>query len=549
MVLFYESWKRNFLNPLFYFVSIGAGLAFTAFFTAFNTITAIKVSAILFLSIIFFSLLMAFITKDKQDVIEVAKRIANNGNHNLALKILVKERKRAVNNEYCLKLDLEIGTVYYSMEQYQQAVDILSEILKNDETEWTWKVYFQLAKALSHTRGYFSDEVLDAYLSCVKHRKKFDEYGKGDLKPDICLCHEISEIYRVKKKYTASNMWFRDEMLLQDAYCDIGIKNKIKDLLEKAAELANKNLAEDALRLYEEAAYLIENHISTDCDKYAMVQLEMGQLFWKGYVVPRYDLALGCFQKSIEIKRKYMSDLPKELSDLFAYVLPDMQELCKKSLDIIRELYSEFWKKRGSRSEQDVDDIRSLIDSRNAVIDKCEEVLGLFEEVFPEDSLVLAEIYRLIGEVYKWYPLDHDGCVAAAVYLEKVAKIWRKYKNDKLIQKKLASLLVDLGGTFVMQKDYETGLSYRIEALKIIRNVENVDIADIGYIEVSLKCLYEEIVQSKTVDYNSFLESNGLSTVIESVQVQPLGNGWVNVKVTLLGGEVGFIGTMSMGSR
>lgn len=549
MILFYESWKRNFSNPLFYFVSIGAGLAFTAFFTVFNTITAIKASGIVFLYIILFSLLMAFIMKDKQNVIEVAKRIDDNGNHNLALKVLVKARKRTVDSEYCLKLDLEIGSVYYSMEQYQQAVDILSEILKNDETEWTWKVYFQLAKALSHTKGYFSDEVLDAYLNCVKHRKKFDEYGKGDLKPDIGLCHEISEIYRVKKKYTESNIWFRDEMLLRDAYCDIGIKNKIKDLHKRAADFANKNLTEDALRLYEEAAYLIENHISTDCDKYAMVQLEMGQLLWKGYAVPRYDLALGCFQKSIEIKRKYMSDLPKELSDLFAYVLPDMQELCKKSLDIIRELYREFRKKRDSCSEQDRDDIQSLIDSRNAVIDKCEEILGLFEEVFPEDSLVLAEVYRLIGEAYKWLPLNHDGCVAAAVYLEKVAKIWRKYKNDKLIQKRLASLLVDLGGTFGMQKDYETGLSYRLEALRLIRNVENVDIVDIGLIEVSLKGMYEETAQSKTVDYNSFLENNGLSTVIESVQVQPLGNGWGNVKVTLLGGKGEFTCTMTMGSR
>ena len=168
MILFYESWKRNFSNPLFYFVSIGAGLAFTAFFTVFNTITAIKASGIVFLYIILFSLIMAFIMKDKQDVIEVAKKVDDNGNHNLALKILVKARKRTVDNEYCLKLDLEIGSVYYSMEQYQQAVDILREILKNDETEWTWKVYFQLAKALSHTRGYFSDEVLDAYLNCVK---------------------------------------------------------------------------------------------------------------------------------------------------------------------------------------------------------------------------------------------------------------------------------------------------------------------------------------------------------------------------------------------
>ena len=549
MILLYESWKRNLSNPLFYFVSIGAGLAFTVFFAVFNTITAITVSGIVLLSIIFFSLLMAFIMKDKQDVIEVAKRVDDKGNPNHALKILVKARKRTSDHEYGLKLDYEIGSVYCSMEQYQQAVNILREILKNDETEWTCKVYLQLAKALSHTRGYFSDEVLDAYLSCVNYRKKIDEYGKGDFRSDIYLCHEISEIYRVKKKYVESNMWFRDEMLLREAYCDIGTKNKIKDLFERAVALASKNHTEDALRLYEETAYLIEKHISINCDKYAMVQLEMGKLFWKGYVNPRYDLALECFRKSVEIKRKYMSDLSKELSDSFAYALPDIQELCKKSIDVIRGLYREFWKKRGSCSEQDAGDIQSLIDSRDVVIEKCEEVLALFEEVFPEDSLELAEIYRLIGEVYKWFPRNYNDCALGAVYLDKVAKIWRKYKNDKSVQTELARLLVDLGGIYGIQKDYETEISYRLEALKIIRNVENTDLETIGNIELSLKGAYERSVQSKTVEYDSFLENNGLSTVIESVQIQPLGNGWGNFKVKIRGAKEEYNWVMTLGSR
>lgn len=544
MILLYESWKRNLTNPLFYFVSIGAGLAFTVIFALFSKMTAIKVSVIVFLSIIFFSLLMAFIMKDKQDVIEVAKRVDDKGNHNHALKILLKARKKTDNDEYRLKLDFEIGLVYYSMKQYQEAVDILREILKNDGTEWTWKVYFQLAKALSHTRGYFSDEVLDAYLSCVDYRKRIDEYGKADLKSDICLCYEIGEIYRVKKNYPASNVWFREEMLLREAYCDIGTKNKIKDLFERAAVLANENHTEDALRLYEEAAYLIETHIGINCDKYAMVRLEMGKLFWKGYVEPRYKLALECFQKSIEIKRKYMSDVPKELSDSFARVLPDIQELCRKSIDDIRELYMEFQKKRGSFSNRD----QSLLDSRNAVIDKCEELLVLFEEVFPEDSLELAEIYRFIAEAYKWLPLNNEGCVLGIYYLEKVAEIWKKYKNNKSIQTKLATLLVDLGGIYGMQRDYETELSYRLEALKTIRNVEDADLETIGKIELSVWGTYEKTVQSKTVEYNSFLEHNGLSAVIESVQTQPLGNGWGNIKVKIRGVKEEYNWIMTLGS-
>lgn len=535
MILFNQSLKKTLSNPWFYFIGIGAGLAFTAIYSTFNYITAAKISIIVLLSIIFFSFLIAFITKDKQDVIEIAKRVDSKGKHKSALKILVKARKKAGNDEYGLKIDYEIALVYCSMKQYQQAVDILEKILQKDATEWIWKVYFQLAKALSHTKGYFSDETLDAYLNCVKYKKKNDEYGKDNLKEDIFLCNKISEIYRVNKNYAVSNMWFRDEMLLRKAYCDLSTKNKIRDLLEKAAVLANNNRTEDALRLYEETAYLIENHISIHCDKYAMVQLEMGKLFWKGYEMPRYDLALECFKKSIKIKRKYMSDLSKELSDTFISTLPDMQELCKKSIEDIWRAYIEFQKKRGSCCKSDTNDFQSLVHSKNAVLNKCDEVLELFEEVFQEDSLELAELYSLIGEVYKWSARNYYDCSSGIFYLEKAAKIYRKYENDKSIQTKLATLLVDLGGIYGIQKDYETAMSYRLEALKIIKNVENADLETIGGIELSLKWAYERTAQSKVVDYNSFLENNSLSTIIESVQIQPLGNGWGNFKVKLRG--------------
>ena len=244
------------------------------------------------------------ITKEKQDVIEVAKHINNKGKHNAALKLLMKARKKAIDNEYRLKIDFEIGLVYYSMEEYKQTVSILKEIQKNDVAEWSWKVYFYLAKALSHTKGFYSNETLETYISCVNHRKKFDEYGKTDFRSDIYLCHEIGEIYSVKKNYAAANAWFRDEMILREACLDIGTKNKIKDLFEKAAVLAKKNHAEDALRLYEEIAYLVGNHIGESCDKYAIVQLEMGRLFWKGYVTPRYDLAFEFAKKGILVTNR-----------------------------------------------------------------------------------------------------------------------------------------------------------------------------------------------------------------------------------------------------
>ena len=549
MILLYESLKKNLANPLYYFLSIGAGLVFTVIFAMLNKITAIKVSVIVFLSIIFFALFIAFITKEKQDVIEIAERIADRGKHKAALKILVKARKKASDGEYCLKIDYEIGVVYCLMEQYQKAVTILREILRNDAKEWTWKVYFQLAKALSYTKGFFSNEVLEVYLSCVTHRKQFDEYGKADFRPDIYLCHEISEIYRVKKNYTESNRWFRDEMVLREAYCDIGTKAKMKELFAEAVALANKKHVEEALRLYEKLAYLIENNIGENCDKYATVQLEMGKLFWNGYETPRHDYALECFLKSVDIKRKYMSDLPKGLSNTFAYALPEMQDLCKESINIIIKLYNSFQMKRSSCSVPDVEDFQSLIDSRNAVIDKCEEVLTLFEEVFSEDSLELAEIYRIIGGTYKWLPCNHMDCVLAANYLEKVAKIWRKYKNNQSIQMELARLLVDLGGTFGIQKDYETELSYRLEALKIVKSIKNIDLEEIGIIELSVKGTYEKTVQSKSVDYNSFLEKNGLASIIESVQMQPLGNGWGNFKVKLQGVKEEYNWKMTLGGR
>lgn len=548
MIFINEKLKRNLSDHLFDIVGIGAGLAFTIFFAVFDTVVAIKASGILLLSIILFLVLMAFITNGKTDVIEAAKWTADNGSYNAALKILAKARKKAGDDEFCLKLDYETAVVYCSMEQYQEAVKILRGILENDATEWIWEVYFQLAKALCHTEGHFSNAVLDAYLNCVMYRREFEEYGKGDFKQDIYVCHEISEIYRVKKNNMESSRWFRDEMILREVSCGIGIKNKIKDLLSKAAALANENHAEDALRIYEEAAYLIERNNSEDCDKYAIVQLEMGKLLWKGYEIPRYGLALECFSKSVQIKRKYMSDLSRELSSTFEYVLPDMQDLCRQSMDNIMELYKKFQIKRSSCKVQNEKDAQNLIASRNAVIDKCEEVLALFEEVFPEDSLELAELYHLIGEVYKWFPVDYAGCNMAAVYLEKTAQIWRKYKDSQSIQIKLASLLVDLGGVFVIQKDYETGLAYRLEALKTIKSIKNVDIETIGQIELSVKGTYEKTVQSKSVEYNSFLEKNGLSTVIESAYIQPLGNGWGNYKVKLRGVKEVYNWKMTLGS-
>lgn len=42
---------------------------------------------------------MAFIMKDKQDVIEVVKRVDDKGNFNHALKLLVKARKSTSDDE------------------------------------------------------------------------------------------------------------------------------------------------------------------------------------------------------------------------------------------------------------------------------------------------------------------------------------------------------------------------------------------------------------------------------------------------------------------
>lgn len=445
-------------------------------------------------------------------------------------------RKRTSDNEYQLKLDSEIGSVYCSMEQYQEAVNILSKVLEIGKSEaWIWRVYLQLAKALCHTRGYYSNETLDAYLNCIESRRKFDVYGKGDLKLDIHVCHEISEIYGAKKNYVASNKWFRDEMLLRDACCDIGIKNKIKDLFDKAFVLANENHTEEALRQYEEAAYLIEKNISVDCDKYGAVQLEMGKLFWKGYASPRYDLALECFQKGLEIKRKYMSDLPKELFDSFSHTFADIKDFCSKSMVEITNTYNEFIKIKRFCNRQDLGEVQYLIRLRDATIKKCNAVLPLFKEVFQPDSFEVGYLYYFLGLSYKWLPVNSDEYDDGASNLKEAARIWKKYVNNKSVQTDLARLFVDLGGIYVMQNDYETALLYRLEALKTIKNVENADVEDVGQIELALKGLYGRTAQSKTMDYNAFLEQNGISTVIESVQSQPLSNGMANYKVKLYG--------------
>lgn len=531
MTLIYESLKKIISNPVFYFISIGLGLVFTAIFSYFNPEKATWISALIFLSVIILSLVVAFVLMAKQDITAVARYMSESGKHKYALKILIKARKTTTDHAYRLKINYEIGSVHFSMEQYQQTVSILMQILEFDDTEWTWKVYLLLAKALCHTKGYYTKEALDAYLTCIEYRKKYDEYGKEDIKLDSDLCHEVSEIYRVKKDYAASNKWFREEMLLRDAGCDIVIKNRINDLSAKAAMIANESHTEDALRLYEELAHLIEINISDECDKYAMVQLQMGSLFMNGYTTPRYDLAVECFQKFVEIKRKYMQDLPEDLSHSFSRILPEMQKLCRKSIDDIVKLFQTFMRARNSTDGQDP----NLVELRDAIIDKCDALLPLFEEVFSADSLELAEVYRLLGESYKWYPTNLGDCSKALLYLEEVEKIWKKYKHDQTIQTELAHLLVDMGGTYIMQRDYERALPYRLEALKVIKQIENPDLERVAKIEVALMKAYAETRQSRTVSYNRYLEEHGLSTVIESVQEQPLGNGWCNVKVKIKG--------------
>lgn len=537
MPLIHETLKKMIATPLFYFIGIGLGLAFTAFFTFFNPGTAFRISAIIFLAVILLSIFVAFMMKDQQNLMELARRMNEEGRHKWALKMLLNARKRVHNEEDSLKIDYEIGSVYYSMEQYRQAVNVLSELSKKCDVKWGWKVYLLLARALCHVKGFFSCEALDAYLSCMECRKRFEEYGREDLEQDIYVCHEISEIYRVKKNPAESNKWFRDEMILRDACCDIGIKNKIKDLSDQAAALAKENHTEDALRKYEEAAHLIENHIGMESARYAVVQAEMGKLFLKGYACPRYDLALECFQKAVGIKRKYMSDMPEELFDSFSRISSDIQELCERSIADIEKSYMEFSRKRNTLNIRDPKDFQTLIGLRDVVLNKCYAVLPLFEEVYAADSLELANLYLLMGDAYKWCPSDYNDCRTSSVYLEKVAKVWQKYKNSKLIQIQLARLLVDLGGTYAMQQDYESALPYRLEALKTIRAVENTDIEDVGKIEMALMKVYKRTKQGETIPYEQFLKNNGLSTVIERFQVRHLGNGWNNLTVKIFGVE------------
>lgn len=371
----------------------------------------------------------------------------------------------------------------------------------------------------------------------MEYRKKFEVYGRTDLKQDIYLCHEISEIYRVKKNYVEFNKWFREEMVLRYDCCDIGIKNKIKDLMGEAETLRKDNHTEDALRQYEEASHLIESHIDAESDKYAVLQLEMGKLFLEGYTQPRYDLALDCFQKVIEIKRKYMSDIPRELEDTFQDALPSIRKLCRISIANIEKEYREFSEKRGTLNINNRADFQLIVKFRDTVLDMCYMVLPLFEEAYNVDSLELAELYRFVGEAYKWCPVNTEGCRLAAAYLIKLANVWENYKDNRAIQTNLAHVLVDIGGTYVMQRDYESALVYRLKALKTIWEVKDVDMEDVGSIELALMKVYEETKQSRTIPFRRFLEDNGLSASVESFQIQHLGNGWANFKVKIRGIE------------
>lgn len=49
MILLYESLKKNLANPLYYFVSIGAGLVFTVIFAMLNKINSCPLYFLLFL--------------------------------------------------------------------------------------------------------------------------------------------------------------------------------------------------------------------------------------------------------------------------------------------------------------------------------------------------------------------------------------------------------------------------------------------------------------------------------------------------------------------
>lgn len=227
-------------------------------------------------------------------------------------------------------------------------------------------------------------------------------------------------------------------MTLRDARCDIGIKNKISALMAEAAALAGENRAEAAMR---------------------------------------------------------KPDLPAELSDFFSRMLPDLEEACWRGIAGIAGLFQKFMTMRNSADASD----QRLIDARDAVIGKCEALLPMFEEVFSADSTELAEVYRMIGEAYKWCPTSLDDCRSSLIYLEKVRKIWEKYKQNRSIRIKLAHLLVDLGGTYVMQNDYERALPYRLEAFRTIMEMKDSDLETAGQI--------------------------------------PLENGWCNYYVTLRGRE------------
>lgn len=535
MILLYKSWIKVISNPLFNILGIGLGLAFTVFFAFFKPEIAVGVSAGAFFTVVLLSLLLAAIFKDRQSVTEAAGQMTQKGRYEDAIKILVKAREKAHSVEDRIEIEYELGVVYYSMKEYQQSIHILNGILSGEETARTWKVYLQLAKAYSRTAGYYSEETLDACLQCVQCRKKFDNYGRDDFKTDIDLCRKISEIYRIKEDAVSSNKWFREEMILRDAGCNAGVRNKIHDLSVSAAALAGKSRTEDALRQYEEMAHLIEVYISESCDKYAVVQLKMGTLFWKGYAVPRYDFALECFQKAVRIKRRYMADITGELSDTFAGTLPAMQELCTAGREDIEQSFHKFMEARSTCDMKDPAAVQNLICLREETAGKCGMILELMEEVLPADSPELADVYCFLGLTYKWFPRSMDDVKLGARYLEKTAEIWKTYRASQSVQIRLARLLVDLGGIYVMMKDYETALSYRLEALKTVLGTEDPAPETVGQIELALKGVYHRTAHSVTKAYSRFLAENGISSIIEEVQVQPSGDGWMNCRVKLRG--------------
>ena len=119
-MLIYESLKKVLSSPVFYFISIGLGLIFTAIFSYLNPGTATGISVLVFLIVIALALVAAFVVKAKQDIIAVAKYMSESGKHKYALKILKTARKTATDNAYRLKIDYETSSVYYSMEQYSR---------------------------------------------------------------------------------------------------------------------------------------------------------------------------------------------------------------------------------------------------------------------------------------------------------------------------------------------------------------------------------------------------------------------------------------------